>query len=479
MEATFDREEVTPATRKPDVLGHPRGLWTLAGTEVWDRISFHGMVSMLVLYMTGTLLKPGAIEQVAGFAAYHGFLEKLYGTLSPLAIATHTFAFYYAGVTFLPIVGGWLGDKVLSRRVAVAIGALLMTAGHLCMAFNQTFLLALTLLACGAGMLRGNLAPQIRSLYRAGDRRLADAFQIYSLSVNLGAFIAPIVSGAVAKYYGWHAGFGVAGFGMLIGLIWYLAGSRYLPPEPARGAKVHHPPLTAAQKRNALGLLLVWPTSVAFWTAQAQIWNVYNLWVRDHIQMRVGGFDVPVPWLQSLDGLAPAAYAPLVIWLWRWQAKRGTEPDMFVKLAIGCLIFAAATALLAAAPAFADGAGRGPLWLPILFHLFSNLGAVFFAPVMQAFFAARAPERWRGTMLGVYTMSVAAASLLSGTMGGWYEQMTPSAFWLLDASIVGVAGIALLVANRPLRAWLGAEREEEGAPAPDLPAPDTRLSSRT
>ena len=465
MEAITDRGEVPPATRAPELFGHPRGLWVLGGTELWDRISFHGMVAMLVLYMTSDLAQPGRVDNVLGFTAYRHLIEGIFGPLTWGAVATQTFGLYYAAITFLPIFGGWLGDKLISRRIAVSLGALTMTAGHFAMAFDRTFLIALMLLVVGAGLLRGNLSPQIRSLYATGDRRIADAFQFYAFTVNFGAFIAPLASGAVAKYYGWHAGFAVAGFGMLIGLAWYLAGSRHLPPEPQRGVTAPRVPFTPADWRNVATLFMVWPISIAFWTAQAQIWNVYNLWVRDHIAMHIGSFEVPIPWLQSLDGLAPAAFAPVVILLWRWQARRNREPDTFVKLAQGCLIFAAGTLLLAATPLFAGADGKGPLWLPVLFHLVSNFGAIFFAPVMHAFYASRAPESWRGTLIGFETLSVSVASLLSGTMGGWYEVMTPSMFWTVNAGIVGGAGVVLLLAYRPLRAWIGPDTAPVELPA--------------
>lgn len=459
MESASERTEIFPATRAPDTWGHPRGLWVLGGTELWDRISFHGMTAMLVLYMTGYLLVDGNEAGVAGFLAYRQMLEAVFGPLSPAALATQTFGIYYAAITFLPIIGGWLGDKLLPRRVAISLGALTMTAGHFAMAFDRTFLLALVLLVVGAGLLRGNLSPQIRALYAAGDRRLADAFQIYSLVVNFGAFIAPLASGAVAKYYGWHAGFAVAGFGMLIGLVWYLMGSRHLPADPPKGVTVRRAPLTPLQKRDVLGLFALWPISVCFWTAQAQVWNVYNLWLRDHIDLTIGDFEVPVPWLQALDGLAPAAYAPIAILLWRWQARRGVEPDLFAKMGRGCLIFAAAMLLLAAPPLLAGADGRGPLWLPVLFHLVSNWGAIYFAPVMQAFYADRAPETWRGSLLGLNTLSVSVASVLSGTMGAWYETMSPTVFWMGNATIVGVAGLTVLMVRPALLGWL-APREQ-------------------
>jgi proton-dependent oligopeptide transporter, POT family len=464
----------SPTSPQNERFGHPRGLWVLAGTELWDRISFHGMQAMLVLYMAGELLKPGRIERVIGFDAYRGFIEGMTGPLSSQAMATQTFGFYMALIGFMPLIGGAIGDRWISRRAAVTIGALLMTCGHFSLAFDETFLLALVLLVTGAGMLRGNLKAQIRALYAAGDRRQADAFQVYSFVVNFGAFIAPIVSGGVAAIYGWHAGFAVAGFGMLIGLVWYLAGSRHLPRELEKRQASAKEKLNSAQRKNLWLLALMWPISVAFWTAQAQIWNVYNIWVRDTIDLSIGSFTMPVPWLQSLDGLAPAAFIPLVIWIWRAQAKRGTEPDLFVKMGIGCLIFAAGVALLALSPLFANSAGRSPLAVPVLFHLVSNFGAIYFSPVMLTLFASRAPARLRGTMLGVDALSISAASLISGYMGGLYETMDPSTFWSINAVIVGSAGVLLVVGSRPLRSFFGPEGQGADPLEEDVTLPEAK-----
>jgi POT family proton-dependent oligopeptide transporter len=457
----------TAETSPQDRFGHPKGLWVLGGTELWDRISFHGMQAMLVLYMAGELLNPGRIERVVGFATYRAAVEWFTGPLSPQAMASQTFGIYAALVIAMPLLGGWLGDRFVSRRFAVATGALLMTAGHFALAFDESFLLALLLLILGAGMLRGNLKAQIKTLYAEGDRRLADAFQVYSFVVNFGAFIAPIVTGAVAKYYGWHAGFAVAGFGMLIGLGVYLFGARHLPADAAKRQAIARGRLTAHERHNVWGLMMLWPVSLCFWTAQAQIWNVYNLWVRDHVDLTVGTFEVPVPWMQSLDGLAPAMFIPLVVLYWRWQAKRGTEQDIFTKMGVGCVIFAIGVAWLAAAPLVADSQGRAPLLWPVMFHLISNLGAVYFAPVMLTLWAGRAPAAWRGTLLGIEALAAAVASLLSGYMGGWYEVMDPSTFWLINTAIVGGAGLAVLVLRGPLMRYFG---PEDGEKSPDVPA---------
>ena len=455
-----------PAT---ELFGQPKGLWVLAGTELWDRISFHGMQAMLVLYMTGDLLiHPERVRTIIGFGGYRNLVEGMVGPLTDTALATQTFGFYLAFVTGLPLLGGWLGDKFTGRRIAVGLGASLMTAGHFFMAFDATFLIALVLLMTGAGFLRGNLSAQIKSLYADGDSREINAFQYYYLAVNIGAFIAPLVTSTVAAFYGWHAGFGVAGVGMLIGLTIYLIGARHLPADGGRRAVADPAAATgkldALQKRRILGLLLLWPVSVAFWTAQAQIWNVYNVWVRDHVNMRVGSFDVPVPYLQSLDGLAPAIFIPVSLWMWARMARSGNEPDEFTKLSIGAMLFGLSVALLATGPLF--GSGRAPIMLPIMFHVFSNFAAVWFAGVMLAVFATRAPVQWRGTLVGVNALAVSAASLISGRMGSMYETMTPTAFWLINAVICFAAGFYLLLMRGFYRRMLARENAEDTLPLP-------------
>jgi len=448
-----------PAVPAPtdDLFGQPRGLWVLAGTELWDRISFHGMVAMLVLYMTGDLLlHPERVATLIGFAAFRNLLESMSGPLSNQALAVQTFGYYYAFVTGLPLLGGWIGDRVTGRKVAVSGGAALMTAGHFALAFDRTFLIALVLLMCGAGLLRCNLSAQVKSLYADGDPREVNAFQYYYMGINFGAFIAPIASGTVAAIWGWHAGFAVSGFGMLIGLLVYLSGQRWLPAESSRHrtAKGTRAPLTQAERSRVITLLLIWPLAVCYWIAQAQIWNVYNVWLRDAVDLRLGSFTIPVPWFQALDGLAPGLFIPLVLWIWARQAERGREPDVFGKLAFGCVLFGASLTLLAAGPLLANAQGRAPVILPLLFHVFSNFGAMYFAPVILGLYATRAPASLRGTLVGINMLAVAAGILISGWMGGLYEALSPGPFWLLSAAICSGAGLVFWLAAPFLRPLL-------------------------
>ncbi|MDB5719787.1 MAG: transporter [Alphaproteobacteria bacterium] len=434
-----------------DAFGQPRGLWVLAGTELWERISFHGMQALLVLYMVGALLLPGHVEHVAGFAAYRFGLETFTGPLSVQALAAQTFGFYVGLVYFTPVLGGAIGDRLIGRRAAVVLGGSLMTAGHFALAFDRSFLIALALLMCGAGLLRGNLSAQVKSLYPDGDRREADAFQLYYVAINIGAFLAPIITGALALFYGWHFGFAFAGFGMLIGLCIYIVGASWLPPEPVRKARTVRAKLTAAERRRVLGLALICPFMICFWIAQTQVWNVYNLWVRDHVELGIGRFQVPVPWLQALDGVSPILVMPIFLALWRRQARMGREPDDLGKIGIGFLIFGAATLWLAGADWVAGTDGRAPLLWAVVFHLVSNSGWLYTVPIALALFATRAPESMRGMMIGANSLSVFVGSVISGRIGGLYEQVSAPAFWSLHAAIVGGGGVALLLFSRSLR----------------------------
>ena len=437
-------------------FGHPRGLPVLGATELWERISFHGMQALLTLYMVGQLFTPGHIEHIVGFAGFRAAIEAVTGPLTPLALATQIFGLYVGLVYLVPVFAGALGDRWFGRTRMVAAGAVLMTAGHFCMAFDQSFLLAMLLLIVGAGALRGNLAPQVGELYAREDARRDVGFQLYYSMVNLGAFIAPVVTGWLAQAISWHVGFAFAGVGMLIGLIIYLAGQHVVvpaAPRPARGEKA--PPLTAEERRRVLALIALVPVAALFWIAQSQVWNTYNLWVRDHIELSVGSFLVPVPWLQAIDGLSPFICLPPMLMFWRWQAARGREPDEFAKAAIGCFIFAAATLWLAAAGLVTDGHGRTPLLWAVAFHLSSNLGWLYYTPTMLALFTRVGPASANATLVGVLALGTFLGTLISGRLGGLYERMTAAQFWSLHAALVGLGGVIFLMIGWRFRGAYG------------------------
>jgi proton-dependent oligopeptide transporter, POT family len=437
-----------------ELLGHPRGLFYVAGTELWERVSFHGMQALLVLYMVEYLLLPGHVENITGFASLRAVVERVTGPLSAQALASQIFGLYIGLVYLMPVFGGILGDRVLGRRRAVMLGALLMTAGHFCMAFERLFLTALFLLIVGAGALRGNLASQLGDLYSYSDHRRESAFQFYYAMLNIGAFIAPLVTGVLAQTYGWHYGFGFAGIGMLAGLVIYASGERYLPRDPIRGARAVRAKLSAHERGVVLVMVLLLPVLTLFWVGQTQIWNTYNLWARDHVDLMIGRWKMPVPWLQAVDALAvPVLMLPLLRF-WRWQATRSSEPNDVAKLAIGCLLFGAAIAWLAAGPLVADAAGKVPLAWALAYHFLSSIGYLYFAPIAVALFSRAAPASVNAMMIGIYYLSIFAGSTVSGRLGGLYERVSSAEFWLPHAGIVAAGGCVILLFAPRLRRML-------------------------
>src|ERR1700742_5248676 len=176
--------EVTAVTDDRWFFGHPKGLAYLAFTEAWERFSYYGMQTLLVLYMVHQLLLPGHVENIAGFGPFRAVLERGH-MMSNQALASAVFGLYTGLVYLTPFFGGLLADWVLGRTRTIILGACLMALGHFLMAFDQSFLAALLCLMLGTGCFKGNIATQVSHLYPATDGRRADAFQIFLLSVQL------------------------------------------------------------------------------------------------------------------------------------------------------------------------------------------------------------------------------------------------------------------------------------------------------
>ena len=444
-------------------LGHPRGLAYIVFTEAWERFSFYGMQALLMLYMVKHLLLPGNIEKVSGFAGFRAGLESLSGPLSTQALASLTFGIYVALVYLLPILGGLAGDRLLGQRRAVTLGAIAMAFGHFLMAFEPAFLYALLALIVGSGLLKGNLVAQVGQLYERSDARRTTGFSLYTISINIGAVIGPLICGTLGEKIGWHYGFTAAGIGMLIGLAIYLTGRKQLPADTLRGATRVR--LQPGDWRPITALLVMFVIHTLYWIAQTQVWNTYPLWVDARVSRNVLGWDIPVTWFQSLDSFTVLTLAPLVVWQWRRQALRGVEPRDLDKIAIGCVLFASACAALFIGERLA-GQGMVALAWPVLFHFISALGYLFVFPVALALFSRAAPAAVVGMMAGVCYLSLGVGSVVSGWLGRFYEIMTPGSFWLMHGAIVGAGAVFLVLLRGPLgRALDSTSRAPTAAPS--------------
>ena len=436
-------------TKQPTLLGHPKGLFYLAATEGWERFSFYGMTALVVLYMVNLLLLPGHVEHIAGFPAFRAAVESIVGPLSTQALASQIFGLYSGFVYFTPLLGGLIADRWIGQRNAVVIGALSMSAGHIAMTFDQSFLLALLLLVIGSGLLKGNISAQVGALYPPEDEaRRTRGFVIFSTGINIGAVVGPLLCGLLAQVYGWHYGFGIAAIFMLLGLATYLYGYRYLPARVKR-KKFEGSRLTAAERRIVYALIAVMIITIFQSTSYYQLYNVNPIWIQQHVTAAVGSFKIPVPWYQSLNSFFSIAGVPLVFWIWRRQALRCREPDELAKIGTGAWIAAASNLSLVAAIFVSGDAPVHPMW-PFFYSALLGISFLYYWPTLLALVSRAAPAKVNATLMGLAFMSLFIANNLIGWIGGFYEKMSPAQFWTMHAAIAIVGGVLVVIFGRRL-----------------------------
>ena len=440
-------------------FGHPAGLGWLSFCELWERFSFYGMQALLVLYLGNYLFLPENIGRVAGIEALRGLIEGATGTRSPQQLASAVFGLYAGFVYLTPIFGGLLADRVLGRTRTVVIGASLMALGHFLMAFETSFLVAIVFLLVGVGCFKGNIAAQVGDLYAPGDKRRASAFQIFILFVQIAVILAPIVCGTLGEKVAWHWGFGAAGVGMVIGLGVYLAGRRWLPPEPVLGARAaRHADaaaraaageaparMTGAEKARLVLLVGLLPVLVLSIVGNQQYGNAFPLWSQKHMDLGVFGWQVPVTWLQAIDAGVSTVTMLASIAFWRWWAARRREPDELTKMGFACLLAAGGPALIVVADSLSAATGdKVSLAWTLGYTLLNDLGFANILPVGLALYSRVAPRRLEGLVIGIYYLHLFVGNVFVGWLAGFLETMPGPAFWGLHAALVAVAGLLLL-----------------------------------
>jgi POT family proton-dependent oligopeptide transporter len=264
------------------VLGHPAGLFLLFFTEMWERFSYYGMASILVLYMAGDAQHPesslimraqtGAVH-VLGFASLQHAIEAVYGPFNIQALSSEIFGLYTAFVYLTPLFGGMLADRVLGQRRSVIIGGVLMAIGEFLLTSEAMFLPGLVVLILGNGFFKPNISTQVGGLYPEGDPRMDRAYTIFYAGINVGAFFSPLICGTLGQKYGWHYGFLAAGVGMTLGLMLYLWGQRFLAPDQLARAKetqTEKAPITGPQRKAIAGFMVLCIFIIVFWAVYAQ-----------------------------------------------------------------------------------------------------------------------------------------------------------------------------------------------------------------
>lgn len=460
-----DRVQSSPVSAeggRAELFGHPRGLTFLFSTEMWERFSYYGMRSLLVLYMTKYLLLADHSGGVIGLTAVKHALEVMFGPLPVQPLSSQIWGFYTALVYFTPIFGGLLADRVLGRRHTVVIGAVLMAIGHFMMAAEQLFLFALLLLIIGSGCFKPNISTQVGGLYAPGDHRRDRAYSIFYVGINIGAFLAPLICGTLGEEVGWHYGFAAAGVGMCIGLGIYLYALPLLPPDKSPAFETTtggHAPLTREEWRAIVALLVLFIPNTLFWGCYEQMGNTIVLWADADTDrtLSLAGMHLQIPTTSFLafNPFMIFAFTPFVVTLWSRQAARNSEPSTLTKMTLGCCGLTAAYLIMALA-AFHTGAGKASwLWL-FGFFVVLTVGELYLSPVGLSFVTKLAPTRLLSMLMGVWLASSFTGGFLAGWLGSFWSRMAKPEFFLMIAAIGAVAGAIMFVCRRPLR---GAVRE--------------------
>ena len=433
-------------------IGHPVGLGWLSGSEFWERFSYYGMQTLLVLYLVHYLLQPGHIEQVWGFDAFRHFISWVYGKQSQMALASNTAQLYAALVYVTPLAGGFLADRLLGRTTTVTMGAILMVIGTFLLALNATFLIGLCFLLAGVGCFKGNIASQVGDLYTIDDPRRADGFQIYFMGIQLAVIISPIICGYLGQRVDWHLGFVAAGVGMVVGLAVYLIGRRNFPPEPLRkksdATAPARPPLTTQDWKAVILLVALLPFLALSIIGNQEIYDAYLVWGEKAFQTHLLGFNMPITWIVSMDAGVSSVTMIAVIAFWRWYGKRWKEPDELTKIIIGVIIGAAGPLVLAGCAAVATSTGHPvPLYWALGFHILNDIGFANVLPVGLALYSRAAPKGLGGIMIAVYYVHLFIGNELVGYLGGKLGTMPDTTFWLMHVVLIAVAAGALIIAK--------------------------------
>ncbi len=472
-------------------IEHPRGLYTLFFTEMWERFSYYGMRALLVLYLVNALDYP------------RGEALSLYAT--------------YTGLVYLtPIVGGYLADRWLGSRRAILVGAIVMALGHFAMAVPALLHLALGLLVAGNGFFKPNISTLVGGLYASNDPRRDGGFTIFYMGINLGAFLAPLVCGTLGERFGWHYGFAAAGVGMLLGLVVFVAGQARLGTAgfaPARGetnprlmrgdwltvlatsaatgtfvlavvtawsplqragsalgapvwltigalllvAAVGVPrftsrarmPLTRVERERVLAILVIGLFVVFFWMGFEQAGGTMNLFADKLTDRQVLSWQIPASYFQSINPLTIIVLAPVVSALWlRLDRSRYALPSV-AKQGIGMVILGLGFVVLAVAQERAQTIGLvSPAWL-IAVYVLHTIGELFLSPIGLSMVTKLAPARLAALMMGIWFTAMALANYLAGMLEGLLQGSGMPLYWFLVGSSVG-AGLLLLA----LTPWL-------------------------
>lgn len=449
-------------------FGHPRGLSTLFFTEMWERFSYYGMRAILVLYMVAAVERGGlGMDDRTGNAVY---------------------GLYTMFVYLLALPGGWLADKFFGLRRSVFYGGCIIALGHFCMAIplTETFFIGLLLIVLGTGLLKPTISSMVGELYPTGEQARRDAgFTIFYAGINLGAALAPIITGYLGEKVDWHLGFGAAGVGMVLGLIQYKVTERNLGDAGLRPVVTVDPetkqrldrrivkglwatgialfvlvtllftgviradapsiarvlgyviPVSAvvyflyllffenldtAERKRVVAIALFFIATGLFYAGYEQQGSSLNLFAERYTDMFIGDFEMPASWMQTVPPAAVLIFSAVFAWLWVWLDKRNLNPSTPLKMSFGLFFMGLGYAVMMGASLVVIGGDKPlPTWL-VATYVLHTFGEICLYPVGLSAVTKLAPKKLSGQLMGVFFIALAYGNLIAGLFAGNFDR---------------------------------------------------------
>jgi proton-dependent oligopeptide transporter, POT family len=426
-------------------FGHPRGLSTLFLTEMWERFSYYGMRALLILYMVGSTQQPGL-----GFGEKHA--ASIYGI--------YTMMVYLMGIP-----GGFVADRWLGHKRAVFVGGIIIALGHFSMAVPGLpfFFTGLVLIVIGTGLLKPNVSTIVGTLYSRDDNRRDAGFSIFYMGINLGAFIAPLVTGWLGQKINWHIGFGAAGVGMTIGLIQYLMGQKYLvarseaktaQTKVVEDDKAPKQPFTPEEWARIGAAIILSIFALMFWAGFEQAGSSLNLFADRATRLTILRFNYPSSWFQSVEPLFIIIFAPIFAVIWVRMGSR--EPSSPVKFTLGLIFLSLSFALIVpAAHIFERTSQRASPWWLIGLYFLQMVGELCLSPVGLSMTTKLSPPRVVGLMMGIWFFATAMGNYVAGWVAGFLENRPFSEVFRIASLTVAVAAVILILLIPPIKRMMG------------------------
>ena len=435
--------------------GHPKGLYILFFTEMWERFSYYGMRAILTLYMITSVTKDNP-----GLGWEDAFALSIYG-------------WYTMAVYVMSVPGGIIADRWLGQKKTVLLGGILLVFGHSILAIDAiwAFAAGLTLIVLGVGGLKPNISTMVGGLYREGDPRRDHGFTVFYIGINLGAFLASLIVGGIGEIYGWHYGFGLAGIGMLLGVSVFLYGQKYLkgvgdPPKQRMEAKVDiKKPLTKIEKDRMVVLFLSFIIIIVFWASFEQAGGLMNIYTNSKVDRILFGWQIPTSWFQSLNPFFIMVFGTIIATFWLKRQRSNKEASTLFKMAIGTMIMGTGFLMMSGASLQTTSAGQAGMYWIIAAYLLHTIGELCASPTALSFITKLAPVKYGSLMMGSYFAATGLGNKVAGLLGESASHAGELQVFTGIFIFTAVFGILLLIFLKKLKALThGAEDLIEDEP---------------